>query len=53
MGSYNNAIDCKDPIKKIKKEHAEAMGAKSVKVARSMIHPQYAENFIKKYILEN
>ena len=53
MGSYNNAIDCKDPIKKMKKEHAEAMGAKSVRVARSMIHPQYAENFIKKYILEN
>ena len=49
MGSYNNAIDCKDPIKKMKKEHAEVMGAKS----RSMIHPQYAENFIKKYILEN
>ena len=21
MGSYNNAIDCKDPIKKMKKEH--------------------------------
>ena len=53
MGSYNNAIDCKDPIKKMKKEHAEVMGAKSVRVARSMIHPQYAENFIKKYILEN
>lgn len=47
----NNAIDCKDPIRKMKKEHCEQLGAKSIKTARSMIHPDYANRFIREYIL--
>ena len=28
------------------------MGAKNCKVARSMIHPDYADRFIREYVLE-
>lgn len=47
-----NAVDCKDPIRTMKKEHYEQMGAKNCKVARSMIHPDYADRFIREYVLE-
>lgn len=46
-----NAIECKDAIRMMKKEHYEQMGAKNCKVARSMIHPDYADRFIREYIL--
>jgi hypothetical protein len=46
-----NAIDCKDAIKCMKKEHYEKTGAKNCKVARSMIHPDYANRFIREYLI--
>lgn len=48
-----NAIDCKDAIRRMKKEHYEHAGAKNCKVARSMIHPDYANRFIREYILDD
>ena len=49
---YNN-IDCKDTIRFMKKEHWEGTGAKNIKVARSMIHPQYANRFIRQYLIKD
>lgn len=48
----NNEIKCKSAIKTMKREHFEITGARNKKVARSMIHPDYAERFIKQYILD-
>ena len=48
-----NAIDCKDPIRLMNKEHYEKTGAKTKKEARSMIHPDYANRFIRQYLIEN
>lgn len=48
----NNAIDCKDAIRFMKKSDYEKTGAKNKKVARSMIHPEYANRFIRRYILD-
>ena len=45
-----NAIECKDPIRLMNKEHYEGF-ANSKKEARSMIHPSYARRFIKAQIL--
>ena len=47
-----NAIDCKDPIRLMNKEHYEKTGAKTKKEARSMIHPDYANRFIRQYLIE-
>lgn len=33
------------------KEHYKATGAKTVKIARSMIHPDYANRFIRQYLI--
>ena len=49
--SYN-AIECKDAIRLMNKEHYEKTGAKSKKEARSMIHPQYANRFIRQYLID-
>lgn len=46
-----NAIDCKDAIRTMKKEHYRHTGAKTKKDARSMIHPDYANRFIREYLL--
>lgn len=46
-----NAVDCKNAISMIKKETYSKTGAKNLKVARSMIHPDYANRFIREYIL--
>lgn len=48
--TYNN-IDCKDAIRKMNFEHYGKTGAKNLKTARSMIHPDYANRFIREYIL--
>ncbi len=40
-----------DMVRKMSREDADKMGASTVKVARSMIHPQYANRFIRQYIL--
>ena len=34
------------------KEDADKIGAKTIKQARSMIHPQYANRFIRQYLIE-
>lgn len=47
-----NAIECRDAIKTMKKEHYAKTGANNKKTARSMIHPQYADRFIRQYILD-
>ena len=49
--SYN-AIECKDAIRLMNKEHYEKTGAKTKKEARSMIHPQYANRFIRQYLID-
>ena len=49
--SYN-AIECKDAIRTMTKEHYAKTGADNNKTARSMIHPQYADRFIRQYILD-
>lgn len=49
--SYN-AIECKDAIRAMAKEHYVKTGANNKKTARSMIHPQYADRFIRQYILD-
>jgi hypothetical protein len=48
-----NAIECKDAIRLMQKCHYEKTGAKSKKTARSMIHPQYANRFIRQYLIDN
>ena len=47
----DNSIGCKDPIRLMQKKDYEAMGAKTKKVARSMIHPDYANRFIREFII--
>ena len=49
--SYN-AIECKDAIRLMNKEHYEKTGAKTKKEARSMIHPDYANRFIRQYLID-
>ena len=46
-----NSIGCNDAIRLMNKESWEKTGAKTVKVARSMIHPDYANRFIREFIL--
>ena len=46
-----NAVECKDPIRLMNKSHYEDF-ANTKKEARSMIHPTYANRFIRTYILE-
>ena len=48
--SYNY-IECKDAIRCMQKEHYQKTGAKTKKEARSMIHPQYANRFIRQYLI--
>ncbi len=47
-----NAIECRDAIRLMKQEDYKDTGAKNKKVARSMIHPDYANRFIREYILD-
>lgn len=49
--SYN-AIECKDAIRTMTKEHYVKTGADNKKTARSMIHPQYANRFIRQYLID-
>ena len=47
----DNSIKCKDPIRFMTKKDWEKTGAKTAKVARSMIHPDYANRFIRQYLI--
>ena len=49
--TYNN-LGVKDAIRLMNKEDYEKTGAKDKKTARSMIHPDYANRFIRQYILD-
>lgn len=46
--NFNSA----DMIRQMRKSDIEATGAKTIKQARSIIHPQYANRFIRQYLLE-
>lgn len=46
-----NAIECKDTIRMMTKSDYEKTGAKTTKEARSMIHPDYANRFIRQYLI--
>ena len=46
-----NAIECKDAIRMMGKGDFEKTGAKTKKEARSMIHPDYANRFIRQYLI--
>lgn len=49
-----NHIEQKDAIRKLNSSmYADKFGKVSLKTARSMIHPDYANRFIRKYILES
>ena len=47
-----NCIELEDAIRKMNRSHYEKTGTKNRKTARSMIHPDYANRFIRQYILE-
>ena len=49
----NNRIKKSDPNRFMKYEDYKHTGAKHMKTARSMIHPDYANRFIREYIIEN
>lgn len=49
--TYNH-VSVGDAIKYMKKDDWEKTGAKNCKVARSMIHPDYANRFIRQYLIE-
>jgi hypothetical protein len=46
-----HAIECKDAIQMATKSDFEKTGAKSKKEARSMIHPDYANRFIRQFLI--
>ena len=51
--TYNH-IDQKDAIRKLNASmYSDKFGNVSLKTARSMIHPDYANRFIRQYIIEN
>lgn len=47
-----NAIDTKDAIRKMKNEDFKKVGADNRETARSMIHPDYANRFIREYLID-
>lgn len=49
--TYNH-IECGDAIETMNKTHYGHTGAKNQKVARSMIHPDYANRFIRQYLID-
>lgn len=49
--TYNH-LGVGDAIRLMKREDYEKTGAKSKKVARSMIHPDYANRFIRQYLIK-
>ena len=52
LNTNKQSIECKDAIRTMTKEHYAKTGADNKKTARSMIHPQYADRFIRQYILD-
>lgn len=50
--NYNRVGDY-DPIRRMTKTIANKVGANTIKEARSMIHPDYANRFIREFILDS
>jgi hypothetical protein len=48
----NNRVAVKMPIRTARKEVWDAVGASDRKTARSMIHPDYANRFIRQYLID-
>ena len=48
----NNTVDIKMPIRSARKDMWDAVGAADRQTARSMMHPDYANRFIRQYILD-
>ena len=46
-----NSIEVKDAMRLMEKKDYEKVGAKDRRTARSMMHPDYANRFIRQYIL--
>lgn len=46
-----NGLECLDAIRLMGKKELEKMGTSNKKTARSMIHPDYANRFIREFIL--
>lgn len=44
-------FDSSDMIREMRKKNIECTGAKTIKQARSIIHPQYANRFIRQYLI--
>ena len=44
-------FDSSDMIRQMRKKNIEKTGAKTIKQARSIIHPQYANRFIRQYLI--
>lgn len=49
--TFHNRINCTDPIRMMHKKDWLWVGAKNVKTARSMIHPDYASRFIREFVI--
>lgn len=47
-----NSLEVKDAIRFMTKKNYEKTGAKNKRQARSMIHPDYANRFIRQYIID-
>lgn len=47
-----NQIGIKDPIRMMTKKDYQKIGAPSKRVARSMIHPDYANRFIRQHLIK-
>jgi len=47
----DNSITGADMIKRMTRKDYQKMGVKNRKVARSMIHPDYADRFIRQYLI--
>jgi hypothetical protein len=47
-----NAVGGKDAVRNITASHFKDENVKSQKVARSMIHPDYANRFIREFIID-
>ena len=46
-----NSLEIKDAMRLMEKKDYEKVGAKDRRTARSMMHPDYANRFIRQYIL--
>lgn len=49
----SNDLGVKDAIRQMTKESWSQTGTSTIKVARSMIHPDYADRFIRQYVLDS